>query len=88
MIEITTGETMSAELRSEIEKLSVEALAEMEAFIAHMMAKKKSTAVHVAYDDISAQELMKVADASGSFDWLASPDEDRYSINEGVPVEW
>jgi hypothetical protein len=39
-------------------------------------------------DDISIGELMELSKKSGAFDWLASDEEEVYSVEDGEAVEW
>lgn len=39
-------------------------------------------------DDISTQDLMRLVERSGSFDWLEAEEEDIYSLNDGETVQW
>ena len=39
-------------------------------------------------DDVSTAELTELVSDAGGFDWLDSPDEDVYSIEEGNAVQW
>jgi len=38
-------------------------------------------------DDISTINLLRTAQAGGSFDFLNDPDEDIYSLEDGVPFD-
>jgi hypothetical protein len=50
--------------------------------------RKKAEQEHVIADDISTQELMRLVEDSGSFDWLDAEEEDVYSVEDGEEVEW
>ena len=62
--------------------------AEVEAFAAFVIARRKLQNLSVLTDDIPAQELMQLIMESGSFDWLDTKEEDVYSIEEGEGVKW
>ena len=62
--------------------------AEVEAFAAFVIARRKLQNLSLLTDDIPTQELMQLVMESGSFDWLDTKDEDIYSIEDGEGVKW
>jgi len=62
--------------------------AELEAFAVFVLARRKLRKQRLLKDDISITDLMQIIEQAGSFDWLASDEENVYSIEEGDAVEW
>ena len=62
--------------------------AEFEAFAVFVIARRKIRKQQLLTDDISIQELTKLIEQAGSFDWLKPDTEDVYSIDDGEAVEW
>lgn len=44
--------------------------------------------IQVLNDDINSKEWLKLAEDSGSFEWLSSEEEDIYSIKDGEEAVW
>lgn len=68
-------------------KMTSQEQAEVVTFAAFVMARRKLKPQQLT-DDMSAQELMSLVTAGGSFDWLDNEEEDVYSITDGEVVEW
>lgn len=62
--------------------------AQVEAFAAFVLARRKLARRRVETDEITTEELMRLVQEAGSFDWLDSDSEDVYSVHDGEPVEW
>jgi len=71
-----------------LEKMTLQEQAEVEIFAAFVIASRKFRKPQVLTDDISTQEMMRLIDGSGSFDWLDAEEEDVYSIEDGEAVQW
>lgn len=78
---------MSQTLEQLLRQMSAEKRKEVTFFATFVIARRNLQKLRVLTDDISIQELMKLAAESGSFDWLDLPDEDIYSLEDGVEVE-
>lgn len=37
-------------------------------------------------DDISTEDLLKIAQSGGAFEFLNDPEEDIYSLDDGIPI--
>jgi len=79
---------MTKKLNEIIDQMTPGEQAEVETFALFLLARRKLRRHKLQADDISTQELMKLVDAAGSFDWLAAEEEDVYSITDGESVEW
>jgi hypothetical protein len=77
---------MNAKLRELLESMSPQEQAEVEAFVAFMIARRKLQKPQILTDDIPAQELTQLVMESGSFGWLDAEEEDVYSIENGECV--
>ena len=42
----------------------------------------------VLTDDVTSQELLRLAEDAGSFEWLSTQEEDVYSVEDGENAEW
>lgn len=79
---------MTDTFREVLEKMTPEEQAEVETFAEYLLMRRKTKKTYVLTDDASSQELLKIADQAGSFDWLNAAEEDVYSIHDGDEVEW
>jgi hypothetical protein len=71
-----------------LRKMTTQEQAEVEAFAAFLLARRKLRKIRVRTDDLSTQELTQLVADSGSFAWLDAEEEDVYSIQDGDPVQW
>jgi hypothetical protein len=71
-----------------LEKMTPEEQAEVETFAGYLLARRTARKLYLLTDEASSQELLKIADRSGSFEWLDAEDEDVYSVHDGDEVEW
>lgn len=71
-----------------LDKMTPQEQAEVEAFAAFLLARRKVRKRRICTDDISTQELMRLVEESGSFSWLSAKEEDVYSVKDGEPVQW
>ncbi len=71
-----------------LEKMTSQEQAEVETFAAFIIAHRKLREPQVLTDDISTQELMRLVENSGSFDWLNAEEENIYSMEDGEAVQW
>ena len=71
-----------------LEEMTPEEQAEVEYFAAFVIARRKLGQLQVLTDDIPAEELMRLIEDSGSFNWLDAEEEDVYSMDDGETVEW
>jgi len=78
---------MSDNFRAVLEKMTTEEQAEVETFAEYLLMRRKARKTYVLTDDVSSQELLKIADRAGSFDWLKAAEEDVYSIHDGDEVD-
>ena len=60
----------------------------METFAMFILARRSLSRVRLLTDDISPEELTRLVEDSGSFDWLNAPEEDFYSAEDGRAVQW
>jgi hypothetical protein len=79
---------ISKKLLQLLENMMPKERAEVEAFAAFMITRRKLQNLSVLTDDVPTQELMQLVMESGSFDWLDSKEEDVYSIEDGKAVKW
>jgi hypothetical protein len=79
---------MNSRLSRLLEKLSSEEQAEVGTFAMFVIARRNLQTLQMLTDDVSTEELTKLVMDSGSFDWLDSPEEDVYSIEDGKAVQW
>jgi hypothetical protein len=79
---------ISKKLSQLLENMMPKERAEVEAFAAFMITRRKLLNLSVLTDDVPTQELMQLVMESGSFDWLDSKEEDVYSIEDGKAVKW
>lgn len=77
---------MVKQLLQTIEKLTPQELSELEMFATFLLAKRNLKVGDYLTGEISTQELTKFAQSS--FEWLSSPEQDVYSIEDGEPVSW
>ena len=70
-----------------LDKMSFREQEAVEAFAAFLLARKKKK-LNILWDDIPSDELMKLLDDAGGFDWLESEEEDIYSLEDGDEIEW
>ncbi|MFQ5605618.1 MAG: hypothetical protein ACE5HS_20290 [bacterium] len=71
-----------------LDKMTPQEQAEVEAFAAFVVTRRKLKKLQVLTDDIPTKELMQLVEDSGSFDWLDSESEDLYSLEDGEAVKW
>ena len=71
-----------------LEKMTPQEQVEVETFAAFVIARRKLQNMQILSDDISVHEMMKLIEDSRSFDWLSAEEEDVYSIEDGVSVQW
>ncbi|MEW6659692.1 MAG: hypothetical protein AB1424_13630 [Thermodesulfobacteriota bacterium] len=79
---------MSQRIERLLENLTPQEQAELEVFAAFLIARRTLGHPQVLIDEISAEELLELVMQSGSFDWLADPREDGYSLIDGDAVTW
>ena len=79
---------ISKRLSQLLENMAPQERAEVETFVAFVIARRKLQHLSVLTDDIPSQELMQLVMESGSFDWLDSKEEEVYSIEDGEGVKW
>lgn len=78
---------MNQKLAQLLEKLTPEEQAELETFAAFLVARRGNKLQWLS-DNVSTDELTQLISDSGSFDWLDSPEENVYSIEDGSPIQW
>jgi hypothetical protein len=79
---------MTTSLSELLSRMTPEEQTEVETFAAFILTRRKLKKLELLTDDISTQELLKLVEDSGSFDWLNQDDEDSYSIEDGEEAEW
>ena len=79
---------MNKHLSSLLKKITPEEQQEVEDFINFLIIKRKIKKQKITINDIPSEELTKLIEKSGSFDWLDDESEDIYSLNDGIPVQW
>ena len=79
---------MSPKLTQLLEEMTPQERAEVEAFVAFIMARQHIQQTQLLTDDISVQELTELVAAASSFDWLSAEEEDIYSLEDGEAVQW
>ena len=79
---------MTRRLLQLYEKMTPREQKEFEAYAAFLLARRKLKKEKLMTDDIPAQELMKLVDQTGCFEWLDSETENGYSIDDGDSVQW
>lgn len=79
---------MSQRIVRLLDNLTPPEQAELEAFAAFLIARRNLGHPQVLTDDISAEELLELVMQSGSFDWLADPREDGYTLTDGEAAIW
>ena len=79
---------MSSKLTQLLQEMTPQERAEVEAFAAFVIVRRRLQQPQLLTDDISVQELTELVAASGSFDWLSTEEEDIYSIEDGEAVQW
>ena len=78
---------MSPRLMQLVEEMTPRKQAEVEAFAAFVIVRRRLQQPQFLTDDISAREITELVAGAGSFDWLAA-EEDIYSIEDGEAVQW
>ncbi len=68
--------------------MTAEEQAEVETFAAYLLVRRKLREKQPLTDDISTEELMRLAERGGSFDWLDAEAENVYTVKDGEPVKW
>jgi hypothetical protein len=71
-----------------LEELTPEEQAEVATFAMFIVARRNLPKLQLLTDDISADQLTRLVEDSGSFDWLAAPEEDIYSVEDGRAVRF
>jgi len=79
---------ISKKLSELLENMTPKERAEVETFVAFVIARRELQHLPVLTDDIPTQELMQLVMESGSFEWLDAKEEDVYSIEDGEAVKW
>ena len=79
---------MNKDISSLLEKITPEEQQEVEDFINFLIVKRKIIKQKITTNDIPSEELTKLIEKSGGFDWLTDDYENIYSLNDGVPVQW
>lgn len=79
---------MSPRLTQLVEEMTPQEQAEVEAFAAFVIVRRRLQQPQFLTDDISAQEMAELVATASSFDWLATKEEDIYSIEDGEAVQW
>ena len=79
---------MSSKLTQLLQEMTSQERAEVEAFAAFVIVRRRIQQPHLLTDDISVQELTELVAAAGSFDWLSVEEEDIYSLEDGEAVQW
>ena len=78
---------MNQRLAQLLEKLTPEEQAELETFAAFLVVRRGKK-LQMLSDDVSTAELTQLVSDAGGFDWLDSPEEDVYSVEDGNAVRW
>lgn len=79
---------MSPRLTQLVEEMTPREQAEVEAFAAFVIVRRRLQQSQFLTNDVSAQEMAELVAGAGSFDWLAAEEEDIYSIEDGETVQW
>jgi len=79
---------MTKRLHQLLDNMTQQEQSEVEIFAAFVIARRNLQKASVLDNDISIQELMQLAESSGSFDWLDAEEEDVYSLEDGKAVQW
>ncbi len=79
---------MPQTLEELLPKMTVKEREEVAVFAAFLIVRRNPNSLYIAHDDISTQEMRKLAADSGSFNWLAREEEDVYSLDDGDAVQW
>jgi hypothetical protein len=62
--------------------------AEVETFAAYLLLRRKLREKQLLTDDISTEELTRLVEGGGSFNWLDAEAENVYSRKDGEAVRW
>jgi hypothetical protein len=76
---------MSPRLTQLVEEMTPQEQAEVEAFAAFVIVRRRLQQPRFLTDDISVREMAELVATASSFDWLAAK-EDIYSIEDGEAV--
>ena len=79
---------MNRQLSSLLDKITPDEQQEVEDFINFLIIKRKIKKQKISMNDIPSEELTKLVEASGGFEWLDNNSEDIYSLKDGAPVQW
>lgn len=79
---------MTKKLAELFDQMTAEEQAEIETFALFLISRRKLQRQKLLTDDISIRELMQLVESAGGFDWLASEEEDVYSLKDGEAVKW
>jgi len=71
-----------------LDRLTPQEQAKLETFAAFLIARRRLENSPMLTDDLSAVELLELTRQSGSFDWLADPREEVYTLTDGEAVAW
>ena len=79
---------MASAVLSLLQKMTPEEQTEVETFAAFLLVRRNLKKVQVLTDDISIQEMTRLVERAGTFEWLSSDEEDVYSFDEGDEAQW
>ncbi len=71
-----------------LETMTPQERAEVETFVAFVIARRNVQRPQMLTDDIPTPEMMRLIEEGGSFDWLEAEEEHVYSIEDGEVVQW
>lgn len=75
-------------LENLLPQMTVKEREEVTIFAAFLLARRTQKSFYLAPDDLSSEEIGKLAGESGSFHWLAREEEDVYVLDDGDAVQW
>lgn len=78
---------MNPKLARLLERLTRQEQEELVTFAAFLVARRGKK-LQLLLDDAPTDELTQLISDTGGFDWLDSPGEEVYSIEDGSPVQW
>lgn len=79
---------MSPRLTQLVGEMTPQEQAEVEAFAAFVIVRRRLQQPQFFTDDIGVQEMTELVAAAGGFDWLAAEEENIYSFEDGEAVQW
>jgi hypothetical protein len=71
-----------------LEEMTPQERAEVETFVAFVIARRNLRKPQMLTDDIPTPELMRLVEDAGRFDWLEAEEENVYSMKDGEGVQW